>query len=60
MEFATTRMEGRQSAKNDTNTLPIETDGLSLKGQLLLVSVSLVSAGLMSIGAVTVVKYLMS
>lgn len=60
MDFATARMEGHQSAQNDASTLPIETDGLSLKGQLLLLSVSLVSAGLMSIGAVTVVQYLLS
>ncbi|MBV1933045.1 MAG: hypothetical protein KUG59_00040 [Parvibaculaceae bacterium] len=60
MDFATTRMESHQSAQNDANMLPIETDGLSLKGKLLLLGISFVSAGLMSIGAITVVQYLLS
>lgn len=60
MDFATTRMESHQSAQDNTNMRPIETDGLSLKGKLLLLGVSFVSAGLMSIGAITVVQYLLS
>lgn len=60
MDFATTRMESHQSAQKDANMLPIETDGLSLKGKLLLLGISFVSAGLMSIGAITVVQYLLS
>lgn len=60
MDFATARMESHQSAQNDTHMSPVETDGLSLKGKLLLLGVSFVSAGLMSIGAITVVQFLLS